>query len=568
MMFRQKAAKAVGRVGLLAGLMAGSFGLGMGFDPLVMAAESRDFRTFFEVYNKVRTEFLSPPGDESKLEYGAIRGMLETLDDPYTRFMEPKVFKSMQEERQGSFSGIGIQIGMRDKKLTVIAPIEETPAWKAGLKAGDHILSVNGKSTQDMAIDEAVGLIRGQRGTPVKLVVVRGSAKPRTVSIVRDNIVTKAVRARNLPGDVGYIRLSTFMSESADREMRDALQKVAGQRALVLDLRGNPGGLLPNAVTIGLMFIDKGPVVQIVDRDGNRDMLPTEGMIRRTGNKALWDKRKPFVVLVDGGSASASEILAGALQDAGVATLIGTTTFGKGLVQTVHPLEGGAGLAITTNKYLTAGGNDIHKRGIIPDLLQEPAPTPKNEPEPEPSDDVARDARDAQLQKALAFIRGRLGQGPVVKLPPRAAILEKASKMRRDEQVAEAEGQSAIDLEATQRMEGSVSSLLDLQGQQEDEVTRLLVDLSTKVRGLSTDQMQRITSHKDFDIEIEGEATGREGEALASRRAETTAAYVRGYLQHLGLPFGREDLKVKAREGNQGGVTVRIHLPLQDLIGR
>ncbi|MEB3297984.1 MAG: S41 family peptidase [Candidatus Sericytochromatia bacterium] len=557
----------LGRVSLLAGLMAGSFGLGTGYAPLVMAAESRDFRTFFEVYNKVRGEFLTPPGDETKLEYGAIRGMLETLDDPYTRFMEPKVFKAMQEERQGSFSGIGIQIGMRDKKLTVVAPIEETPAWKAGLKAGDHIVSVDGKSTKDMAIDEAVGLIRGQRGTPVKLVIVRGGSKPRTIAIVRDNIITKAVRSRTLPDNIGYIRLSTFMSESADREMREALQQLTSKRALILDLRGNPGGLLPNAVTIGRMFVDKGPIVQIVDREGHRDVLPTEGMDRRMGNKVLWDKRKPLVVLVDGGSASASEILAGALQDAGVGTLIGTTTFGKGLVQTVHPLEEGAGLTITTNKYLTAGGNDINKRGIVPDLLQEPARPGKKEAEPDPTDDKARDAKDAQLQKAMAFIRGRLGQGPVIRIPSRASVLEAAAKKKRNEQVAEAEAQTSVDLEATQRLEGKVTSLLEVGKAGEDQVTRLLTDLSGKVRGLTTDQLQRITSHKDFDIEVEGEANAGEGE-VAIRRAETTAAYVRGYLQHMGLPFRAEDLKVRSREGSQGGVTVRIHLPLQGLIGK
>ncbi|MBU6428239.1 MAG: PDZ domain-containing protein, partial [Cyanobacteria bacterium REEB65] len=178
-------ARRFGRGLLVLGLMAGSFGVGMGVDPLKVAAETRNFSTFLQVYDLVRSEFLDKHFDDNQLEYGAIRGMLATLNDPYTRFMDPKVFKSMQEERLGSFSGIGIQIGLRGNVLTVISPLEDTPAFKAGLKSGDQILEVDGHPTKDMDLEEAVGLIRGKRGTKVKLMIGRTGTKPFTVSIMR-----------------------------------------------------------------------------------------------------------------------------------------------------------------------------------------------------------------------------------------------------------------------------------------------------------------------------------------------------------------------------------------------
>ncbi|HEY9855713.1 MAG TPA: S41 family peptidase [Stenomitos sp.] len=393
---------------VVVGLMAASFGIGMVAHPLQVAAETRSFSTFLQVYDLVRNEFLDAKVDENKLEYGAIRGMLESLDDPYTRFMEPKVFRSMQDERQGSFFGIGIQIGMnKDKQLSVIAPLEETPAARAGLKSGDQIVEIDGKPTKNMAIEEAVSHIRGPKGTKVLLKILRGHDKPFDVTILRDSILTKAVKTKELDGNIGYIRLSTFMNENADQDMRQALEKFKGKSGIVLDLRGNPGGLLPNAVNIGSMFIDNGPIVQIVDRDGNREKL------NATGRLAL-PKNKPVVVLVDGGSASASEILSGALQDTHRAVLVGTTTFGKGLVQTVHALEGGSGVAITTNKYLTAGGNDINKKGVVPDVVVEfpKVATGSVDAEDLPTlDDLIKSGKDVQLNKAMSIIKEKLAQG-------------------------------------------------------------------------------------------------------------------------------------------------------------
>lgn len=389
---------------VVVGLMAASFGIGMGVHPLKVAAETRSFSTFLQVYDLLHGEFIDSKLDDTKLEYGAIRGMLETLDDPYTRFMDPKVFSSMQDERHGSFYGIGIQIGMsKDKQLSVISPLEDTPAAKAGLKSGDHITAIDGTPTKTMAIEEAVSHIRGAQGTKVRLTIQRSTAKPFDVSIVRDAISTKAVKTMEIPGNVGYIRLSTFMNENADQDMRAALEKFKEKRGLILDLRGNPGGLLPNAVNIGSMFIPKGPIVQIVDRDGNREKLEA------TGRLAI-PTTKPVVVLVDGGSASASEILSGALQDTHRAILVGTKTFGKGLVQTVHALDGGSGVAITTNKYLTAGGNDINKKGIVPNVTVE-FPKLSADLENVPTlDELIKSGKDVQFNKGLALLKAKIAK--------------------------------------------------------------------------------------------------------------------------------------------------------------
>lgn len=564
---RRPLRKRFGQALLIVGLMAGSFGVGMGVTPLKVAAETRTVSTFLHVYDLVRNEFIDRTLDQHKLEYGAIRGMLDTLEDPYTRFMEPKVFRSMQEERHGSFSGIGIQIGIRDKKLTVIAPIEDTPAYRAGLKSGDHILEVDGKNTKDMAIEEAVSLIRGLRGSKVKLIIERGGgAKPFPVSITRDNIVTKAVKAKEIDNTIGYIRLSSFMSETADQEMRQALEKFKDKKALVLDLRGNPGGLLPNAVSIGLLFIEKGPIVQIVDREGSKEKLPGEDQV--SGNKPLWPKSKPVAVLVDGGSASASEILGGALQDTHSAVLIGTKTFGKGLVQTVHALEGGAGLAITTNKYLTAGGNDINKRGIIPDIVVEPmkvAQLPKGEAEDVPLEE-RKGWKDLQLEKATAYLKGRLGLGPVVPIPPKSPAIQEAQNGKNGQTAALPEIPKVLDFKVNIGFKPNAATL----GGAKDEspLAETLADVSAKLHGLTADQLSAIAGHKDFRITVIGEATKQEGDSVALNRAEHVAGFVRGFFLNMGIPVKPKDLKVDRRVKDQpeGGAELNITLPFGEVL--
>jgi carboxyl-terminal processing protease len=400
----------IGKYALVGALMAGSFGLGVGVSPLKVKAETTSFATFLNVYDLLKSEYVESNLNDTTLIYGAIRGMLGSLEDPYTRFMDPKAYSGMQEERAGAFSGIGIQIGMKGKQLSVIAPMEGTPAARAGLKAGEAILEIDGKATKDMAIEEAVTHIRGPRGTTVKLKVqAEGAKAARVVPIVRDNIVTKAVKIEELDGNIGYIRLNTFMANDASDEIKQALIKFKGKDGLILDLRGNPGGLLPNAIDIGSMFIKEGPIVHVVNREGKKDSYKASG-------KVVVDAKIPVAVLVDGGSASASEILGGALQDTHRAVLIGTKTFGKGLVQTVHPLSDGSGVAITTNKYLTPKGHDIHKKGIEPDIKVE---IPKIDVDKEGNpvrngkklspDDLKK--LDTQLDRAKAYIKQMVTKG-------------------------------------------------------------------------------------------------------------------------------------------------------------
>ncbi len=295
--------------------------------------------------------------------YVAIETMLSSLDDPYTRFLDPDKFADEKRSISGTLYGIGIQIGIREDKLTVIAPIEDTPADRAGLQTNDEILEIEGKSTKGISIKNAADQIRGPKGTVVNLLIKRGDEEI-TYKIIRDKIDIKAVSTKNpknskLDGNVGYIRLNSFLSHSTSKEVQDAIKQLDKKDGYILDLRSNPGGLLTNAIYISDMFIDSGYIVSTVDRDGYRET-------QRASRAQL--TRKPLVVLINEGSASASEILSGALKDNGRAILVGTKSFGKGLVQEINKLPDGAGINITTQKYLTPNGIDINKVGIIPDI--------------------------------------------------------------------------------------------------------------------------------------------------------------------------------------------------------
>jgi carboxyl-terminal processing protease len=388
--------KRIQKTVILSALMAGSFAAGLSLQPVL--AETPTFTSFIQIFDKIKLEYVEKNVDEQKLVDGAIKGMLAVLNDPYTRYINKSEYKQMAEEREGSFSGIGIQIGTREEKLTVISPIEDTPAWKAGLLAGDIIQAIEGKSTKEMDVNDAVDLIRGRDGTPVMLTIYRPETKEvKDVKIVRGKIENQIVKSKMINDKVGYLRLTTFMQDDAPEKMREALKdlKKKGMTALVLDIRSNPGGLLPNAVDIGSLFIERkqGPIVRIVDREGHEEVLNPNG--RTEINQQI-----PMVVLIDGGSASASEILAGALKDTSRATLVGTRSFGKGLVQTVHTLEDGGALAITTNKYLTTKGTDINKKGIEPDvevkIPKELLSSPYDE------------QKDVQLKKAVEILNTRL----------------------------------------------------------------------------------------------------------------------------------------------------------------
>lgn len=321
--------------------------------------------TFNQVdWQAVRNEYLSRSYSSKDEAYKAIREMLKRLEDPYTRFMDPREFQNMQIDTQGELTGVGIQLTQdkETKKLVVISPIEDTPAFKAGILSKDIITKIDGKSTEGMDSNQAVSLIRGPAGTQVTLTIQRGSEEL-VFPLKRERIEIHPVRHsyRKTPaGEIGYIRLNQF-SSNASKEMREAIEDLEKQKVdgYVLDLRSNPGGLLYASIEIARMWLPEGTIVSTVNRKGEMD--------RQTANRrSLTDK--PLVVLVDGGSASASEILSGALQDNKRAVLVGTKTFGKGLVQSVRGLGDGSGLAVTIAKYLTPSGRDINKHGIDPDV--------------------------------------------------------------------------------------------------------------------------------------------------------------------------------------------------------
>jgi carboxyl-terminal processing protease len=315
-------------------------------------------------WKSVRSQYLNRSYTTKEESYKAIREMLKTLNDPYTRFMDPEEFQNMQIDTSGELKGVGIQLTKdeKTKQLVVVSPIEDTPAFKAGVLPKDIIIAIDGKSAEDMELEEAVSMIRGKEGTSVKITIQRGEEK-KEFTLTRAKIEIHPVRARveNTPiGKIGYIRLNQF-SAQAGTEMGQAIRELESDsvKGYILDLRSNPGGLLYASIEIARMWIPDGLIVSTVDRQGVTER-------QRANNQVLTNK--PLVVLVDGGSASASEILSGALQDHHRATIVGTKTFGKGLVQSVRGLGDGSGLAVTIAKYLTPNGRDINKDGIHPDV--------------------------------------------------------------------------------------------------------------------------------------------------------------------------------------------------------
>jgi len=324
--------------------------------------------TFNQVdWRETRKEYLARPYSSKEEAYDAIREMLKELDDPYTRFMDPEEFDNMKVDTAGELTGVGIQLSYdeKTKHLIVISPIEDTPAFEAGILAQDIITKIDGTSTEGMDVNQAVSLIRGKPGTEVVLTVKRGDREidyPLMRAIIEIHPV-KAKVEETPQGKIGYIRLNQFTAQ-ASQEMKEAIQSLEEENVagFILDLRSNPGGLLISSVEIARMWYDEGGIVSTVDRLGESERYSAN-------DTALTDK--PLVILVDGGSASSSEILAGALQDQERGVLVGTQTFGKGLVQSVRGLGDGSGLAVTIAKYLTPDGRDINKLGIIPDVVYE-----------------------------------------------------------------------------------------------------------------------------------------------------------------------------------------------------
>ncbi|MCC6177856.1 MAG: S41 family peptidase [Chloroflexi bacterium] len=342
-------------------------------EAVLSSDEQQRFRLFWETWQIVEKEFYDKGQiDHQKMMYGAVKGMVEAVGDPYTIYMTPAQRDVNETDLRGSFDGVGVQVDLRDGKLTVVAPIDDTPAAKAGMRTGDIIVQVDGKSLNGKSLNDAVELIRGQRGTDVTLTVARlGVADPLTFTMTRAEIKMKSVRTRLLDHQVGYVRISTF-SASTGSEMATAMQDLMAQQphGVVIDLRANPGGYLHTAVETAGQFLTSGSVVLYqVSGDGSRKIYKTDSAGAATDAK--------LVVLVNKGTASASEILAGALRDNGRAILIGEQTFGKGTVQNVHQLSDKSGLRVTTAQWLTPNEQRLQGVGLTPDrIVALPADTP------------------------------------------------------------------------------------------------------------------------------------------------------------------------------------------------
>ena len=335
---------------------------------------------FTEVLRQIEKNYVEPQ-ESKKLIYGAIKGMVQSLD-PHSSFMTKDEHKELLIETKGVFSGVGIEISIRDNVITVVSPIEGTPAFEAGLKPGDKIFKIDDQPTTDMTLQDAVKHIRGPKGSKVKLTVVReGEERPLDFMITRDQIPLKSVRHFFLTPDVGYVRVSTFQSKTVkDLSIAlDRLEKGRDLKGLILDLRNNPGGLLSQAIGVADLFLDSGLIVSTQGRNSSQD-------IRESAKKNKKARLYPIIVLVNGGSASASEIVAGALQDNKRALTLGTKTFGKGSVQTILPLSDGSGLRLTTAKYYTPSGRSIQASGITPDIEMKfiPFDEKKDEKKPRP----------------------------------------------------------------------------------------------------------------------------------------------------------------------------------------
>ena len=384
-----------------------------------------DKKRFSKAYDLIRSGYVREVNNE-ELMNGAIKGMLEGLD-PHSTFLSKDDFKEMQEATSGEFFGIGIEISTENNQLIVVSPIEDTPADKAGLKAGDMILAVDGQPTQDMTTQEAVSKIRGPKGTEVELLIMHKEAKaPTTVKIVRDAIPLISVKARFLDDD-GYlwVRLTRF-NDHTTRELLEALRdqtKKSAIKGIVLDLRNNPGGLFKQSVTVSDVFLKKGTIVSMRGRGGQ--VLETHD-----ARSASSDVTCPLVVLVNQGSASASEIVAGALQDHNRAVIIGERSFGKGSVQKIEPLGDGTAIKMTIARYYTPKGRSIQAEGIIPDL--EVAYDPPREGETKPIRFFG--PREKDLSRHLD--NGAKGGKDAMKDKPKLldddtkAILEKDNQLR------------------------------------------------------------------------------------------------------------------------------------------
>ena len=353
----------------------------MGFN----AQKTKDVLRFFGALRFIETQYVRDV-DYTNLIDGAISGMVKTLDDPHSIYLDPKMYELMRSHTEGSFGGVGIVMGFKDNKITVISVMEGTPSEAAGIKTGDEIIAVDGTPTNEIEPEEVVLHIRGEIGTDVTLKIRRAGEEDKDYVVRRATIQVHTVAGQMLPDTdgIGYIRIASFSEHTAD-EFKDAYRALEkdGVKGMIIDLRENPGGLVTSCVAIANMVVPKGPVVSVVQKDGRREEYESE----------LSEEKYPLVVLIDGNSASASEILAGALQDTGAATIVGQTSYGKGSVQVILPLYDDDALKLTIAKYYTPSGRSIDGTGIEPDVRVEPQ---------------ADGAQDVQLLKAIDVMKDKL----------------------------------------------------------------------------------------------------------------------------------------------------------------
>ncbi len=352
-----------------------------------------DFNSFWKAWNLINEKSLYAKkiSDQDRV-YGAISGLASSLKDPYTVFFPPEENKLFTDEIKGSFGGIGAEVGIKDQVLTVVAPLKDNPAMKVGLKSGDKILKIDKTATNEMTVDEAINLIRGPKGTIVTLLVLRpGEKTTREFKITRDEIAIPTIDTEFRNDNIFVLKFYSFSENSANL-FKDALQKFIDTRShkLIIDLRGNPGGYLDAAVNIASWFVDQGKTVVSEDFGENRKPI-----IYRSHGPKLFDKSLQLVVLVDGGSASASEILAGALKEHGIATLVGEKTFGKGSVQELVDITDDTSLKITVARWLTPNGVSISDHGLDPDV------------EVSINQKDLDAGRDPQLDKAVSILEAR-----------------------------------------------------------------------------------------------------------------------------------------------------------------
>ena len=350
-----------------------------------------EFQRVAEVWRLLQREHIEGGNlDPQQLSDGAISGMMRALDDPYAAFLNPNQFSLESQDIQGFFEGIGAEVGLRDGQITILAPMPDTPADKAGIRPGDVILEIEGETTQGISLIEAVSKIRGEKGTSVRLLVLhRNSSEPELLTIVRGVIPLESVRLLMQVGRIGHLQLFSFTGTTSE-ELQKALERFERSKGvgLVVDLRNNPGGLLSTVVEVTSQFIDDGLVLYQIDAQGNR----TDWKVKQ-GGKA---KTIPMVVLVNEFSASASEVFVGAVMDNDRATVIGATTYGKGSVNNLWPLSDGSGVNFTVAKWFTPGGIQIEGEGIAPDVVQE-----RHEDESE----------DVQLDLAIEILNEQIAQG-------------------------------------------------------------------------------------------------------------------------------------------------------------